>query len=121
MMPGMNSNGMKTAISDRLIDTTVKAICFAPSSVASIRPMPRSTCASTFSIITMASSTTKPTEMVSAISDRLSIENPAAHIAAQEPTSDSGTVMPAASTGESRRRNSNTTAITRQTVMNSVR
>jgi len=56
-------------------------------------PMPRSTCASTFSIITMASSTTKPTEIVSAISDRLSIENPAAHMAAQEPTSDSGTVI----------------------------
>ena len=33
----------------------------------------------------MASSTTKPTETASAISDRLSIEKPAAHIAAQVP------------------------------------
>ncbi len=74
-----------------------------------------------FSIITMASSTTKPTEMVSAMSERLSIEKPASHMAAQAPTSDSGTVTPAASTGVMRRRNKNTTAITRQTEINSVR
>ena len=62
--------------------------------------------------MTMASSTTKPTEIVKAISDRLLIENPAAHIAAQAPTSDSGTVIPAAMTGVARRRNTNTTIIT---------
>ena len=33
-----------------------------------------------FSIMTMASSTTKPTEIASAISDRLSIEKPASHM-----------------------------------------
>ncbi len=66
-----------------------------------------------FSIITMASSTTKPMQTASAINDRLSIENPAAHIAAQVPASDSGTVMPAASVGAERRRNSTTTNITR--------
>ena len=32
--PGMNSMGMKAAISDRLIDTTVKPICRAPARAA---------------------------------------------------------------------------------------
>jgi hypothetical protein len=44
-----------------------------------------------FSTITIASSTTNPVEMVSAISDRLSSENPSAYIAAKVPTSESGT------------------------------
>ena len=44
----------------------------------------------------MASSTTKPTETASAISEMLSIEKPATHIAAQVPASASGTVTPAA-------------------------
>ena len=65
-----------------------------------------------FSIMTMASSTTKPTEMVSAISERLSIEKPATHMAAQVPTSDSGTVTPAAMTGVARRRKTKTTIMT---------
>ena len=73
-----------------------------------------------FSIITMASSTTKPMHTASAISDRLSIENPATHIAAQVPASDSGTVTPAASVAAVRRRNSATTSITRMTVAPSV-
>ena len=73
-----------------------------------------------FSIITMASSTTKPMQTASAISDRLSIEKPAAHIAAQVPASDSGTVTPAASVAAVRRRNSATTSITRMTVAPSV-
>ncbi len=73
-----------------------------------------------FSIITMASSTTKPMQTASAISDRLSIEKPAAHIAAQVPASDSGTVMPAAMVEAVRRRNSATTIITRMTVAPSV-
>ncbi len=44
----------------------------------------------------MASSTTKPTDTASAISEMLSIEKPASHIAAQVPASASGTVTPAA-------------------------
>ena len=58
--------------------------------------MPFSRLRNTFSITTMASSTTKPTETASAISEMLSIEKPAAHIAAQVPASASGTVTPAA-------------------------
>ncbi len=44
-----------------------------------------------FSIMTIASSTTKPVEIVSAISDRLSRLNPSRYITASVPTSDSGT------------------------------
>ena len=68
----------------------------------------------------MASSTTKPTDTASAISDRLSIENPTTHISAQVPASDSGTVTPAASVGAVRRRNRNTTSITSATEPDSV-
>ena len=73
-----------------------------------------------FSIMTMASSTTKPMHTASAISDRLSMEKPAAHIAAQVPASDSGTVTPAAIVGAARRRNRNTTSITSTLVAPSV-
>ena len=48
-----------------------------------------------FSIITMASSTTKPVEMVSAISVRLLMLKPNMYIAAKVPTSESGTATPA--------------------------
>ena len=44
-----------------------------------------------FSITTIASSTTKPVAMVSAISDRLSRLKPAWYMIASAPTSDSGT------------------------------
>ena len=98
-MPVMNSSGMKAAISEMLIDSTVKPIWRAPSIAAISGDMPFSRLRKQFSIITMASSTTKPTETASAISERLSIENPIAHIAAQVPASDSGTVTPAAMVG----------------------
>ncbi len=64
----------------------------------------------------MASSTTNPMHTASAISDKLSIEKPASHIAAQVPASDSGTVMPAAMVAAVRRRNRNTTSITSSAV-----
>ena len=62
---------MNTAISDRLIDSTVKPTSRAPSSAACRRGMPASIWRVMFSSTTMASSTTKPVAMVSAISDRL--------------------------------------------------
>ncbi len=68
----MNSSGISTAISAIVRDRMVKPICSAPFSAASIGASPCSTYREMFSIMTMASSTTKPVEMVSAISDRLS-------------------------------------------------
>ena len=116
----MNSSGMNAAMSETEIDTTVKPICLAPFSVARSGESPFSRLRNTFSIITMASSTTKPIHTASAISDRLLIENPASHIAAQVPASDSGTVMPAAMVAATRRRNMNTTIITSSAVAPSV-
>ena len=71
-MPPMKRMGMKTAASDTVIEMMVKAISFEPSSAACMRGFPISMCRTMFSSMTMASSTTNPTDSVSAISDRLS-------------------------------------------------
>ena len=63
---------MNTAISDIEIDRMVKPIWPAPFRAASIGVAPSSMSRTMFSIMTMASSTTKPTAIVSAISERLS-------------------------------------------------
>ena len=71
-MSPMNSSGISTAISETVSDRIVKPICSAPLSAASSGLSPSSMKREMFSIITIASSTTKPVEIVSAISDRLS-------------------------------------------------
>ena len=71
--PPMNSKGMNTAIKDRLIETTVKPICRAPRNAARIGASPCSMNRWMFSMTTIASSTTNPTEMVMAMSDKLSM------------------------------------------------
>ena len=70
--PPIKKSGMKTAISEIEIDKMVKPISPAPSSAACNGDAPPSICLTMFSTITMASSTTKPTAIVSAIKDRLS-------------------------------------------------
>ena len=67
----MKSSGISTAISETVSDMMVKPICSLPLSAACIGESPSSMKREMFSIITMASSTTKPVEMVSAISVRL--------------------------------------------------
>ncbi|MNV22477.1 hypothetical protein D3C71_1134520 [compost metagenome] len=89
----MNSSGISTAISDRVSEIRVKPICRAPFSAACIGVAPRSRWRAMFSSITIASSTTKPVAMVSAIRVRLLSENPASSITPKVPTSDSGTAM----------------------------
>ena len=71
-IPPIRNSGMNTAMSERLIDTIVKPISPAPLIAASIGLSPSSIWRSMFSSMTIASSTTKPTAIVSAISDRLS-------------------------------------------------
>ena len=71
MIPVMNSSGTSTATSDTVSETMVKPICPAPLIAARKGDSPSSMKRLMFSIITMASSTTKPVEMVSAISERL--------------------------------------------------
>ena len=63
---------MNTAISEMLIESTVNPISLRARQRGLQRRMPSSRCRVMFSITTIASSTTKPVEMVSAISDRLS-------------------------------------------------
>ena len=63
---------MKTAASDNVIETIVNPISRDPTSDASSGSLPISTCLKMFSSITIASSTTKPTERIRAIIDRLS-------------------------------------------------
>src|SRR5471032_3265270 len=65
-----------------------------------------------FSTTTMASSTTNPTAMVSAISERLSRLKLSRYIAAAEPASASGTVTLGISVAQKLRRNRNTTITT---------
>ena len=67
----MKSSGISTAISEMVSDMMVKPICSLPLSAAFIGLSPSSMKREIFSIITMASSTTKPVEMVSAISVKL--------------------------------------------------
>jgi hypothetical protein len=66
-----------------------------------------------FSTMTIASSTTKPVAMVSAISVRLLIEKPARYITPKVPTSDSGTTMLGMIVAGTLRRNRNVTSTTR--------
>ena len=72
--PAMNSTGMNTATSDKVMERMVKLISLAPFKAASNGAMPSSMWRTMFSSITMASSTTKPTDRVSASREILSIE-----------------------------------------------
>ncbi len=87
----MNSNGISTAISEMVSDTMVKPICAEPFSAAASGFSPCSRYRAMFSIMTIASSTTKPEAMVKAISDRLLMLNPSRYIAPKVPTSERGT------------------------------
>ena len=74
MIPAMNRMGMNTTARDRVMEMMVNPICFAPSSDAAMGPLPISMWRTMFSSMTMASSTTKPTASVRAMSERLSRE-----------------------------------------------
>ena len=69
-IPPMNSTGMNTDTSETVMETMVKPISFEASSAASMRGFPISMWRTIFSSMTMASSTTKPTERVRAINER---------------------------------------------------
>src|SRR5580700_10376810 len=68
-----------------------------------------------FSITTMASSTTKPVEMVSAIKERLSRLYPHKYITAKVATSETGTATLGIMVARTFRRNTKTTSTTRMT------
>ena len=112
----MNNKGISTAIREKVSDTMVKPICCAPSMAActGVRG-----CAGSckkramFSIMTMASSTTKPVATVSAIKVRLLTEKPAKYMTAKVPTSDKGTTTAGIKVADALRRNTNITMTTK--------
>ena len=108
----MNNKGMNTATSEMLIDMTVNPICFAPLSAAGKACSPCSMYRYTFSMTTIASSTTNPTEIVMAISERLSMLYPSRYMNPHVPASASGTVTLAMKVGQNRRRNRKITITT---------
>ncbi len=113
--PPISSSGRKTATSDRLIESTVKPTSRTPWSAAWSGLTPASRWREIFSSTTMASSTTKPVAMVSAINERLFRLKPHRYMAAKVPISDTGTATAGISVARPERRNRNTTRITRPT------
>ena len=71
-IPPISRIGMKTATSEVLIESTVNPISRAPRNAACTGVIPCSMKRVMFSSTTIASSTTKPVEIASAISDKLS-------------------------------------------------
>src|ERR1035438_9258099 len=114
-MPAMRRIGIKTAISDMLMDKMVKPISFEPWNAAFIGGMPASRRRDMFSITTIASSTTKPVEIVNAISERLSMLKPNRYITAKVPMSETGTATVGMSVARQLRGKMKTTRITRMT------
>src|SRR5579871_2733139 len=68
-----------------------------------------------FSMTTMASSTTKPVEMVRAINERLSIVYPTRYITPNVPTRERGTAILGITVAHTLRRKTNTTRTTSKT------
>src|SRR4029077_16632709 len=119
-IPVMNKSGMNTATSETLNDTTVNPICFAPLSAASNGASPASMKRTMFSIITIASSTTNPVEIVSAINERLSRLNPARYMMPKVPMSDSGNATLVMTVAQSFRGKRNITITTSAMVRSNV-
>src|SRR5262249_31343548 len=119
-MPPISSTGMNTAISENVIEMMVKPISRAPLRAASKGRIPPSTWRTMFSNMTMASSTTKPTDSVSASSVMLLMEKPNTYMAAQVPMSDTGTASAGMMVAETERRNRKITRMTRMIAMTSV-
>ena len=97
----------------------VKPICSLPLSAARSGVSPSSMKREMFSIITMASSTTKPVEMVSAIKVRLFRLKPSRYMAPKAPTIDSGTATEGMMVAARLRRNRKITITTSATVSSS--
>ncbi len=115
-MPAMKRIGMNTAASDRVMETIVKPISREPLSAASYGFSPFSMCRTMFSSITMASSTTKPTERISAIMEMLFMLKFSRYITEKVPTTEKGSAMAGIMVAEALRRNRKITRITRPSV-----
>lgn len=116
----MNSRGMNAAISEKLMEITVKPISAAPLSAASTFEAPASRCRWMFSTTTMASSTMKPTAMISATRVRLLRVKPSTYIAAKLALRDTASTVATIRVADSWRRNRPITSTTRPMVSSRV-
>ena len=113
--------GMKTAISETLMDRTVNPTSCAPFRAASMRVAPFSIWREMFSSTTMASSTTKPVATVRAIRVMLLMEKPAKAMIANVPRIETGTTIAGISVMRASPRKRKTTSVTRKTESSSER
>jgi len=118
--PPINIRGVNTATSEIEIERTVKLISPAPASAASNGFSPFSTRCQITSTMTIASSTTKPTAMVIAMSERLSRLNPSGSMIAVVANRANGITALGIRVARTLRRNRKMTITTRTTVMSSV-
>ena len=114
-MPPISSNGINTATNDKLIDSTVKPTSLAPLSEAASGVSPSSIRRAMFSSMTMASSTTKPVAIISAINDRLFKLKLHRYMTTKVPTNDTGTATLGITVARALRKKANTTKITKAT------
>ena len=119
-MPPISSTGMNTAMRAKVIEMMVKPISAEPLSAASNGRMPPSMWRTMFSSMTIASSTTKPTDSVRASSVMLLMEKPNPYIAAQVATSEIGTASAGMTVATAERRNRKITSTTSTMEMRSV-
>jgi hypothetical protein len=114
MSPPRNRTGMNTATSEMVIESTVKVISRLPRIAASSTDSPRSMWRTMFSSTTIASSTTKPTASVSAMSDMLSRLYPSRYMTAKVATMDIGSARLGIAVARRFRRKRKITITTRQ-------
>ena len=105
VIPSIKTMGKNTASSVIEVESTAKKISFAPSIPASKGRIPRSIRIYMFSVITMASSTTNPTDSTTANIERTLIEKPAKYIRKNVPINDTGITIQGISGTRKLRRN----------------
>src|SRR6266436_1655713 len=121
VVPGKSATGTNTATSTNEVATTAPATSFIATEAALCGSvMPSTMCRSTFSITTIASSTTNPVASVMPNSVNVLIENPKALMNIKVPTSDTGIVIAGINVLRQSCKNKKMTAITSAMACNSV-
>src|ERR1700680_297081 len=121
VVPGKSATGTNTATSTSDVATTAPATSFMATDAALCGSvMPSTMWRSTFSITTIASSTTSPVASVMPNSVNVLIENPKALIKMKVPTSDTGIVIAGMKVLRQSCKNKKMTAITSATACASV-
>src|SRR6202171_4763110 len=121
VVPGKSATGTNTATNTSDVATTAPATSFIATDAALCGSvMPSTMCRSTFSITTIASSTTSPVASVMPNSVSVLIENPKALMKMKVPTSDTGMVIAGINVLRQSCKNKKMTAITSKMACSSV-